>query len=152
MRSSPEDVVAEARRWVGTPYHHQAQLRGVGVDCVGLIVGVGKALGVMGEDFDARFKLFDGYSRLPNPRKMLRGMELFLERAPAPTSSAPGVGLIGWFEWREELPMHLAIIGSFEGRATMIHAYKPVGRCVEHTLDELWSARINSFWQYRGLA
>ncbi|MGR3492459.1 MAG: peptidase P60, partial [Shimia sp.] len=39
---------AEARRWIGTPYHHRASLRGVGCDCLGLIRGVWRA--VVGEE------------------------------------------------------------------------------------------------------
>lgn len=38
-------VVSEARRWIGTPYRHQASLRGVGADCLGLVMGVWRALG-----------------------------------------------------------------------------------------------------------
>lgn len=34
------EIVAEALKWEGTPYHHQASLRGVGVDCLGLLRGV----------------------------------------------------------------------------------------------------------------
>jgi NlpC/P60 family putative phage cell wall peptidase len=34
------DIVALARGWLGTPYHHQASLKGVGCDCLGLIRGV----------------------------------------------------------------------------------------------------------------
>lgn len=37
-------VVAEARSWIGTPYHHQASLKGVGCDCLGLVRGVWRAL------------------------------------------------------------------------------------------------------------
>ena len=33
-------VVAVARGWLGTPYHDQASLKGVGCDCLGLIRGV----------------------------------------------------------------------------------------------------------------
>ncbi len=33
-------VVAEARRWIGTPYHASADVRGAGVDCGMLIVRV----------------------------------------------------------------------------------------------------------------
>lgn len=33
-------VVAAARRWLGTPYHDQASVRGVGCDCLGLARGV----------------------------------------------------------------------------------------------------------------
>ncbi|MEO1100578.1 MAG: peptidase P60 [Pseudomonadota bacterium] len=34
------DIVAAARRWIGTPYRHQASMRGVGADCLGLLRGV----------------------------------------------------------------------------------------------------------------
>ena len=34
------DIVDEARAWVGTPYHHQACLRGIGADCLGLVRGI----------------------------------------------------------------------------------------------------------------
>ena len=37
-------IVAEARSWIGTPYHHQASLKGVGCDCLGLVRGVWRAL------------------------------------------------------------------------------------------------------------
>ena len=33
-------IVATARRWLGTPYRHQASCRGVGADCLGLVRGV----------------------------------------------------------------------------------------------------------------
>jgi NlpC/P60 family putative phage cell wall peptidase len=37
-------VVKEARRWIGTPYQHQASCRSVGCDCLGLIRGIWRAL------------------------------------------------------------------------------------------------------------
>ena len=37
-------IVAEARAWIGTPYHHQASVKGVGCDCLGLVRGVWRAL------------------------------------------------------------------------------------------------------------
>lgn len=38
--ADPTKVVAAARAWLGTPYHDQASLRGVGCDCLGLARGV----------------------------------------------------------------------------------------------------------------
>ncbi len=35
-----EDVIAAARLWIGTPYRHQASVRGQGCDCLGLLRGV----------------------------------------------------------------------------------------------------------------
>ena len=37
-------IVVAARRYVGTPYHHQAALAGAGCDCLGLIRGVWRDL------------------------------------------------------------------------------------------------------------
>lgn len=41
-------IVAEARAWIGTPYRHQASVRGAGADCLGLVRGVWRA--VKGEE------------------------------------------------------------------------------------------------------
>ena len=40
MAADPELVIAAARGWLGTPYHDQASVRGVGCDCLGLVRGV----------------------------------------------------------------------------------------------------------------
>src|SRR5690606_28871149 len=38
--ADPQRVIAVARSWLGTPYHDQASLKGVGCDCLGLARGV----------------------------------------------------------------------------------------------------------------
>lgn len=146
MQRSPEEIVAAARSWVGTRYSHQQRLKQVGVDCVGLILGVGLELGIMGSDTDRLFARFRGYSRVPNPRRMQEGMELFLDPTPL-TAHTPGA--VGWLQWRDDLPMHLAVMATFEGRPTMIHSYKEAGKCVEHDFDQVWESRLNSIWSYR---
>lgn len=42
-----ETVVAEARRWIGTPYHHAGRVRGAGVDCAMLPAEVYAACGLV---------------------------------------------------------------------------------------------------------
>ena len=44
MAADPDAVIASARAWLGTPYHDQASLRGVGCDCLGLARGVWRDL------------------------------------------------------------------------------------------------------------
>jgi len=47
------EVLEIARTWIGTPYKHQASLKGVGCDCIGLIVGVWRELyGGTPQDFE----------------------------------------------------------------------------------------------------
>ena len=42
--ADPDHVIALARDWLGTPYHDQACLKGVGCDCLGLARGVWRDL------------------------------------------------------------------------------------------------------------
>ena len=37
-------IVAQARLWLGTPFHHQASACGIGTDCLGLIRGIWRTL------------------------------------------------------------------------------------------------------------
>jgi cell wall-associated NlpC family hydrolase len=42
---APNDVIRTAREWLGVPFRHQGRSRH-GVDCVGLVLGVYRELGV----------------------------------------------------------------------------------------------------------
>jgi len=140
-----ERIVTEAREWLGTPYHHQQATKGVGCDCVGLIRGVGVVCGAM-KPREIEWATFGAYSRRPNPRHMLKGMRTFLvELSPGEERD----GDIAWLAWREDLPMHLAILAT-DGTGTprMIHSYSDAGRVVEHGVTDEWRRRIVSFWRY----
>jgi cell wall-associated NlpC family hydrolase len=40
-------VVAEARSWLGTPYHHHGRVKGAGVDCAQILAAVFEAVEVV---------------------------------------------------------------------------------------------------------
>lgn len=40
-------IVAEARTWLGTPYHHHARVKGAGVDCAQILFAVFAAVGLI---------------------------------------------------------------------------------------------------------
>ncbi|PZR50640.1 MAG: peptidase P60, partial [Stutzerimonas stutzeri] len=44
MSDTGERVLVLAEGWIGTPYRHQASLKGVGCDCLGLISGIWRDL------------------------------------------------------------------------------------------------------------
>ena len=44
MPLSRDRIIAETRSWIGTPYRHQASLKGVGCDCLGLVRGIWRAV------------------------------------------------------------------------------------------------------------
>lgn len=45
-------ILAEARTWLGTPYHHRARCKGAGVDCAQILIAVFHAVGLV-DDIDA---------------------------------------------------------------------------------------------------
>lgn len=49
-----DEIVKEAESWLGTPYHHQAMVKGAGVDCAMILVAVYGKLGLCPSDFDPR--------------------------------------------------------------------------------------------------
>lgn len=46
-------VLAEAATWLGTPWHHEGDVKGAGVDCAMLLIRVFTAVGAIA-DFDPR--------------------------------------------------------------------------------------------------
>ena len=44
MTITRTSIITETRSWIGTPYRHQASLKGVGCDCLGLVRGVWREL------------------------------------------------------------------------------------------------------------
>lgn len=122
------EIIKEANSWIGTPYHHGACLKHVGVDCIGLIIGINSVdLG--------RYR---HYGAKPNPKRVLAGMyELF---DPAPGEP----GDIALIAWRADMPMHLAIL---DHNNYIIHADGQIGRVVKHRLNSAYP--IHSYWTWR---
>ncbi len=126
-----QKIVAEARAWIGTPYRHQASARGIGCDCLGLVLGVWRALyGELPEEVPpyapdwaeagGRETLADAAGRHLRP---CDGAEI-----------AAGDLLI--FRWRPHVPAKHLAIATAPGR--MIHA---------HDGAEVAEVAITPFWR-----
>jgi NlpC/P60 family putative phage cell wall peptidase len=127
---SREAIIATARLWLGTPYHHQASVRGVGTDCLGLIRGIYRDL--YGEEPAA----VPGYSR---DWAEASGEETLLTAAGAHLVELPRdiarAGDILIFRWRDGLAAKHAGIISAPDR--MIHAVEGAAVC-EVSLSPWW--------------
>lgn len=131
---TPERVIAEARTWLGVPFRHQGR-DGAGIDCVGLPIVVGQALGLLGERFDV-----GAYGRLPTGELV----ERVREHCRPITSAAPGcLVVIAW----TRIAAHVAICTG----PTLIHAYESVGRVVEHGYRGRWLRMTHSVWDLPGM-
>lgn len=146
MKPTLADVVTEARTWIGTRYHHQARLKQVGVDCVGLVIGVARELDLIARDFDV-----GGYSPTPDGTSLKRGCAEFLD-AVSLGDVRPGHVLL--LRFRRE-PQHMAIVADYlHGGLSMIHADggAATNRVVENRVDEKWRSRVVAAYALRGLA
>lgn len=131
---SRERIVAVARDWLATPYRHQASVKGVGCDCLGLVRGVWREL------YSAEPEAPPPYT--PNWADKARAETLrdaAARHCRAIAISAAGPGDILLFRMGAGAPAkHAAIL---TGRRRVIHAYwgKAV---VESALGPWWARRI----------
>ena len=97
-------------RWIGTPYRHQASLRGVGCDCLGLVRGVWREL--YGPRAGGRCRPI----RPTGPRPAAREALAAAGAAPSAAGRRCGAerpGDVLLFRWRAHLPAkHCAILGA----------------------------------------
>lgn len=139
------DIVAEAREWIGTPWLHQARLKGVGTDCIGLVGGVALALGLPGaQEWDADPALHC-YGRTPDPRVLLGGCNRFMDRIALDDVREADVLIMSF----ERNPQHFAIVSAV-GPMYVIHAYAQRGRVVENGA-EVAGARVQRAYRFRGV-
>jgi len=131
-------VVAEARTWIGTPYHHQGREKLVACDCVGLLIGVGEALG-------QRIVPPAPYGRWPPVEVMAELMMRYLTEVPL---AALGPGDVVRINVRRRGPTHAAILAQDRnGRLTQIHAWAPRREVIEdYPQKAAWVAGYRWTW------
>lgn len=109
-------IVAAARLWLGTPYLHQASLRGVGCDCLGLVRGVWREM--LGDEPEMPPAYSPAWAESGGGETLLAAAGRHLSPV-AGLDARPGDVLI--FRWRPHLPAkHCAIVATTE---TILHAH-----------------------------
>jgi NlpC/P60 family putative phage cell wall peptidase len=119
-------IVAEARSWIGTPYHHMADIKGVGVDCGMLLVRVFCDLGLV-ESFDPRPYTYDWM--LHRSEEVFR--EKLLARATKVERPQPGDVIL----FRVGRCYSHGSIVTKPDPLTVVHAVLQYGRVVEEVVE-----------------
>ncbi len=133
-------VVAKARGWLGTPYRHQASVKGVGCDCLGLLRGVWREIyGAEPCDIPAYSRDWDEVSK----DDVLR---CAAQRHLVETKAAKiQDGDVILFRMRRgAVAKHLGVVS---GASTFIHAYSGHG-VVESALTNAWLRRIDGVFTF----
>ncbi|MEM8749421.1 MAG: NlpC/P60 family protein [Pseudomonadota bacterium] len=127
-------VIDEARSWLGTPYQHQASLKLVGADCLGLVRGVWRA--IEGEEPEGVPAYSSSWSESGSAERLLDvGHSHF--HAIDLEGALPADVLV--FRMRRgRIAKHVGILTD---NARFIHAYDPAS-VVESELTPWWKKLI----------
>jgi len=142
---SPADILAEARSWIGTPYRHQASLKGKGCDCFGLIRGVWRAL--YGPEPEAVPPYSRDWSSVTGKEELIATARRHLVEIER-HAIAPGDVIV--FRIRDDrVAKHAGIVSTIGGAGgdRFIHAQEGVPVC-EVSLSGWWRRRIAAAFRF----
>jgi NlpC/P60 family putative phage cell wall peptidase len=130
-------IVAEARGWIGTPYLHQASVKGAGADCLGLLRGVWRS--ICGTEPQVVPAYTRDWAETGADEVLMAAASRWLVRQDA-SAIVPGDVLL--FRMRDgSIAKHLGIAADCGPKPSFIHAYTGHG-VVESPLSAPWARRI----------
>lgn len=136
-------IIAEARTWIGTPYQHQASLKGVGCDCLGLVRGVWRT--VIGEELERAPPYAPDWAEASGRETLAEAATRHLIRIEC-DACAPGDVLL--FRWRAGLLAKHAAIAT--ARDKMVHAHGGAS-VAEVFIAPWWRRRLAYAFRFPGI-
>jgi hypothetical protein len=134
-------ILTAARAYLGAPFRHQGRSP-AGMDCVGLLVLVGRTLGYPHRDVT-------GYSRRATGMGFLEHFHAHLDEI-APRDARVGDVLV----FVESVyPCHTGILSAVAGTDVphLIHAHALRGCVIEEPLIGEWPAKLRFAFRFRGI-
>jgi len=136
-------IVRAARSWIGTPYQHQASLKGAGCDCLGLVRGVWREL--YGEEPETPPSYLPDWAEAGRRETLA---EAAMRHMGGVSPEAARCGDVVLFRWRAHLPAkHAAILSAPDH---MIHAHDTIAVC-EVPLSPWWRRRLVFEFSFPGV-
>ncbi|HEX8232811.1 MAG TPA: peptidase P60 [Caulobacteraceae bacterium] len=144
------EIVAAARSWLGTPYRHQASVKGVGCDCLGLVRGVWREL--YGCEPEGAPAYRADWAEVSGEETLLEAARRHLVERALPEFALGDVVLFRMAP--EACVKHAAVVSAVEAsepEARIVHAYW--GRAaVESWLGPWWRRRLVARFEFPGVA
>lgn len=143
MNARRQLIVDEVRSWLGTPYVHQASVKGAGTDCLGLLRGVWRVL--LGQEPEAVPTYSMDWSEPQGEERMWAAAHRHLiEKKPDQLES----GDVLLFRMRQgRVAKHVGIVSEMGDVPRFVHAYSGYG-VVENTLSDPWRRRIVACFEF----
>lgn len=138
-----EDILREVRSWLGTPYCHQASLKGAGCDCLGLVRGVWR--GLVGPEPERAPPYTPDWAEALGEESLLAAARRHLREIPVGEAGAGDV-----LVFRMGTGTSAKHCGIVSAPGVLTHAYW--GRAVTETrLTPWWTRRIVAAFEFPGL-
>lgn len=144
LKLTRDAIVAEARAWIGTRYRHQASLKGVGCDCLGLVRGVWRQC--IGDEPETPPPYAPDWAEARGEETLAAAA--FRHLVPIPPE-AFGAGDVLLFRWRDGFVAKHVAIATSDRR--MIHAHDGASVC-EIAIAPWWRRRLAHAFRFPGVA
>jgi NlpC/P60 family putative phage cell wall peptidase len=132
-----ERIVSIARSWFGTPYVHQASVKGAGCDCLGLLRGIWREL--RGAEAEAPPPYSPDWAEALGKETLRETLARHLTEID-PRDAAPGDVVL--FRMIARGPAkHCAIVAEKDGTLTLIHA-RQNKRVSEEAFSAPWRKKL----------
>ncbi|MEO0618827.1 MAG: NlpC/P60 family protein [Pseudomonadota bacterium] len=142
------EAVVRARAWLGTRYQHQASLRGVGCDCLGLIRGVWREL--IGDEPQPFEPYTPDWGEASGNETLLDAARKHLVMGCGAADENSLILLAGDVViFRMQVGAVAKHAGIASGEGTLIHAQERVG-VVEVPLTHWWRRRVAAVFRFPG--
>lgn len=130
-----EKIVAAAKEWLRTPFHHNARIKGAGCDCLQLLIAVFSEVGLLNKtDFG---DYTHDWHMHHNEEKYLEGVMKHAKKVEAPQPGDVALFRFG------RCVSHAAIVVDWP---LVIHAYHNAGVVYAGAYDAELRGRLHSFW------
>ncbi|WP_288430738.1 NlpC/P60 family protein [uncultured Agrobacterium sp.] len=141
MSAVGEQVLVRAEGWIGTPYRHQASLKGIGCDCLGLVRGVWREMYGQEPELPPPYAR-DWAERGSEDRLMLAAERHF---QPVENMTEALLGDLLLFRWQADCAAKHA--GILAGADHFIHAYEQAA-VLRSALVPSWRRRIAGIFRF----
>jgi cell wall-associated NlpC family hydrolase len=144
-------IVAQARTWLGTQFHHQGRLKATtehkgGVDCLGLLIGVANELGLRERRGGQLLSAYDetDYAWLPSGEALQAKLADVLNPIHVQDIQSGDIALFRL----DGNPQHLGILNQSDKNVfTLIHAFAPSRKVVEVQFDDFWRRHLHGVFR-----
>lgn len=141
MTMISDQVLLIAHSWIGTPYRHQASLKGVGCDCLGLVRGIWREL--YGREPELPPPYAPDWAERSGEDRLMDAAARHFDPPIPPAEALPGDLLL--FRWRPHMAAKHA--GILAGERLFIHAYEQAA-VIASPLVPSWRRRIAAAFRF----